>query len=131
MSKFEDMTVAELKEIVKGFGITGYSKMRKQELLNAIEDQRQRNEMALDNVQEIDEILETVDDMSGLPFDELPEASEAEQEGFRSIAGETLDIVQTESVGRIVQPAAFPLVMNRAMRRKQAALARRASKRVA
>ena len=130
MSKFEDMTVAELKNVAKDIGLTGYSKMRKQELSDAIRA-AECDEMARDmNGPEIDDILETVDDMTGFP-DEL------EQEYVRlgpsaeavAEAQEAFSVVQTASVGRLVQPEAFPVAMNRAMRRKAEHRAKRAMRR--
>lgn len=121
MSKFEDMTVAELKNIARSIGLTGYSKMRKQELSDAIRA-AECDEMAQDmNGSEIDDVLETVDDMTGFPDEQEQEnVSHGPSAEAVAEAQEAFSVVQTASVGRLVQPEAFPVFANRAMRRKAA-----------
>lgn len=161
MNKFADMTVAELKVVAKDIGLTGYSKMRKQELIDLLtaeipQDGKDPIGRFFDDLEQeavrlsletgklhgvdrtgsiSDESLKEFQNEVKRVIDELDAASEAEREGYIRVIDEMpsdeLEIVQTESIGRIIQPEAYPLPMNRAMRRKKAALARRSAKRVA
>lgn len=182
MNKFENMNVAELKAAAKDVGITGYSKMRKQELIDILTSHIPQD--GKDPVgrffDEVDDVLETVDDMTGFP-DEAEQGLEnlraanrigysnnLEQEAARktvetgvlhivdrtgSISDEMLSNFEAEvadvmnsfgpsaeavaeaqevmkgAVNNVEKPVRF--TMNRAMRRKQAALARRRAGRTA
>ena len=114
MFNIEDMTVADLKNIARSIGLTGYSKMRKQELSDAIRA-AECDEMARDmNGSEIDDVLETVDDMTGFP-DEQEQENVSHGASAEAVA-EAQDVMKG-AVDNEQKPVVFA---NRAMRRKAA-----------
>lgn len=126
----ETNTVPELKAMAKELGLTGYSKLNKLDLIRLL---KQAQDKATKST-----IIKEIAKEQGVKVIDIPmtEVSDwKDMKGYPEIidAGQTVQIASPKSSDEVWDEArsVFPLVMNRAMRRKQAALARRASKRVA
>ena len=146
MNKFESMNVAELKAAAKDVGITGYSKMRKQELIDLLTSHipqdgkdpvgRHFDELEQEAARKTVEtgVLHIVD-RTGSISDEMLSDFEKEVADVMNSFGPSAEAVAEAqevmkgAVNNVEKPVRF--TMNRAMRRKQAALARRRAGRAA
>ena len=100
---YSDMTVAELRaEAKKREGITGYSKMKKDDIINAL--------IADDASSQ--PVIEVQDE-----FDSVPAAPQDEQEGYSNILN---DLPDYQIPPEVMDPADYP--RNRHERRKARAM---------
>lgn len=124
MSKFEDMTVAELKNAAKDIGLSGYSKMRKQELIDALtsaipQDGKDPVGRAFDELEQeaVRKTIETgelhIVDRTGSISDEMLSDFEAEVK-------QVVETVFEREVSEELLSEKPVVFANRAMRRKAA-----------